>query len=130
MIHSTRDRIIRQRKWGVLSVYLSNRLALTYMVNGKEESVKSRIETGPSYGPTDRPYWRSRNALLHPDLRRCDAMSPLSLSPLINPLVMQLSGFTGPSLGPATLLLPGYRAFPQVDFEVLITIQADAARWN
>jgi hypothetical protein len=103
MIHSTRDRIIRQRKWGVLSVYLSNRLALTYMVNGKEESVKSRIETGPSYGPTDRPYWRSRNALLHPDLRRCDAMSPLSLSPLINPLVMQLSSFTGPSLGPTTL---------------------------
>lgn len=66
--------------------------------------MKSRIETGPSYGPTDRPYWHSRNALLHPDLRRCDAMSPLSFPPpLINPLAMQLSGFTGPSLGPATL---------------------------
>ena len=70
--------------------------------------MKFRIETGPSYGPTDRPYWRSRNALLHPDLRRCDAISPLSFPPrpfppFINPLVMQLSGFTGPSLGPATL---------------------------
>jgi hypothetical protein len=65
--------------------------------------VKSRIETGPSYGPTDRPYWRSRNALLHPDLRRCDAISPpVPFFPLINPLVMQLSGFTGPPLGLAT----------------------------
>jgi hypothetical protein len=40
---------------------------------------------------------------------------------------MQLSGFTGPIPRSSHSLLLGYRAFPQVNFEVLITIQADAA---
>jgi len=54
-------------------------------------------------------------------------MSPLSFPlPLINPLVMQLSDFTGPIPRSSHSLLLGYRAFPQVDIEVLITIQADA----